>query len=113
MGRFYALIKNGVLMRFKKRYKKVWKGWFDPIVDGSKSADLRLGADEFEVGDVIVYQEWDQDKEEYTGRSIEKRVTDVRYTRHLPFWTEEQILTWGHVMISLGEVENPSAEKKP
>ena len=57
--------------------KKLWSEYFDRVASGKKKYELRLNDFEINEGDTLVLREWDKDKKEYTGREIEKRVTEV------------------------------------
>lgn len=57
--------------------KKLWSEYFDRIASGKKKYELRLNDFDISEGDVLVLKEWDRDKTEYTGREIEKHVTEV------------------------------------
>lgn len=83
--------------------KKLWKEYFDAVVSGKKKAELRLGDFEIEEGDTLVLEEWDKDKQEYTGRSVEKRVTYVsRFKfKDVKYWSKEEIEKYGIQIISM------------
>lgn len=51
--------------------KKVWPEYFEKIISGKKKLELRLADFEVNEGDTLVLEEWDKDKQEYTGRKIE------------------------------------------
>lgn len=57
--------------------KKLWSEYFDRVASGKKKYELRLNDFDISEGDVLVLKEWDKDKKEYTGREIEKHVTEV------------------------------------
>lgn len=82
--------------------KKIWPKYFADVASGKKKYELRL--DDFEVkeGDILILEEWDPKKKEYTGRKVEKKVTYVGKFRidHL-FWPEEEIKEKGIQIISL------------
>ena len=81
--------------------KKVLKKYFQLILDGKKTYELRLGDFECKEGDMLVLKEWDEGKKEYTGRVLEKTVTYVgKNINKLPFWTEEEINKHGLQIIS-------------
>lgn len=57
--------------------KKLWSEYFDRVASGKKKYELRLNDFEISEGDTLVLKEWDKNKKEYTGREIEKHVTEV------------------------------------
>lgn len=82
--------------------KKTWTGWFDSIASGKKKFDLRLNDFEVEEGDTIIFEEWDPETKEYTGRKTEKKVTYIaKFKTDDLFWTEEEIKEKGIQIMSL------------
>ncbi len=82
--------------------KKIWLGYFDDLVSGKKTFDLRLNDFDVAVGDTLVLEEWDPQAETCTGRSIEKTVTYIlRGKIDELFWTKEEILEKGIQILSL------------
>ncbi len=80
--------------------KKVWPKYFQKIIDGDKTFELRLADFECNSGDDLVLKEWDPKTKEYTGREIEKQVTYVLKTKDLKFWSKEDIEKYGYQIIS-------------
>jgi len=83
--------------------KKAWPQYFDAVKSGKKKHDLRLADIELKEGDALVLEEWDPDKGEYTGRSLEKKITYVSKFRmdSVPFWAEQEIREKGFQIVSL------------
>ena len=96
--------------------KKVWQEYFEKIISGKKKMELRLADFEqiisgkkklelrladFEVNenDILVLEEWDKDKKEYTGRKIEVVATYILKTKGLTFWTQEEVEKYGFQII--------------
>ena len=65
--------------------KKVWLEYFQKILDGSKTFELRLADFECNPGDVLVLKEYSPKTNEYTGRVLEKAVTLVFKTKAQKF----------------------------
>lgn len=81
--------------------KKTNPDQFDPIYVGKKKYDFRLADFEIAEGDLLVLEEWDPDKKEYTGRSIAKRVGFIgKFTTDM-FNQREAIEKNGFYIISL------------
>ncbi|QQR79159.1 MAG: DUF3850 domain-containing protein [Candidatus Moraniibacteriota bacterium] len=57
--------------------KKLNKEYFDRLASGKKKYELRLNDFEIAEGDTLRLREWDKDTKTYTGRTIEKHVTEV------------------------------------
>jgi hypothetical protein len=49
---------------------KTWPEYFQPIVDGTKTFDIRKDDRDFRVGDVLKLREYEPDRDEYTGRIV-------------------------------------------
>lgn len=80
--------------------KKVWPEYFQAIVDGKKTYELRLADFECNPGDELILKEWDPKTKEYSGREIKKTVTYVGKTKDYTFWSPEDIEKYGYQIIS-------------
>ena len=83
-----------------KHTKKVLPEYFQKILDGDKKYELRLADWQCAEGDILELQEWDPNTKEYTGRSIEKEITNILKTKDISFWPEEDVLKYGYQIIS-------------
>ncbi len=83
--------------------KKCWPEFFEKVLEGKKNFDLRLNDFEIKEGDILVLEEYNPEKKEYTGRKIEKKVGYVLKFKpnKLPFWSKEEIEEKGLQIISL------------
>jgi hypothetical protein len=63
---------------------KCWPEYFQPLIDGVKTFELRLNDRNYQIGDVLSQREWDPATHQYTGRAC---VCEVLYilegTSHL------------------------------
>lgn len=90
--------------------KKTWIPLFDQILKGIKTFDIRLGDSNIDEGDIIIFKEFDQNKEEYTGREVIKKVV-YKVTlkgnkfgkEELQFWSEAKIREEGLIIFSIKE----------
>lgn len=57
--------------------KKIWPKYFKAVKSGEKKFELRLTDFKVRVGDILILEEWNPKKKEYTGRKIEKKVKYV------------------------------------
>jgi hypothetical protein len=80
--------------------KKCWPEFFQKILDGKKTFDVRLADFECGPGDTLVLREWDPETKQYTGRTLEKNVAYVLRTKDMKFWPEEDIERYGLQVIS-------------
>ncbi|KKM98516.1 hypothetical protein LCGC14_1157060 [marine sediment metagenome] len=56
---------------------KTWPVFFEHMIAGRKPFDVRINDRDFRVGDIIISQEWDTIKADYTGREHKAKVTYV------------------------------------
>ncbi len=80
--------------------KKIWPEYFQRILDGTKTFELRLADFACKPGDVLVLKEWDPKIKQFTGRVMEKTVTYVLKTKEVSFWPIEDIERYGFQIIS-------------
>lgn len=82
--------------------KKILPEYFQEVLDGNKSYELRLADFDINPGDTLKIREWNPNSKEYTGRELERtvgyvgRVSDVE-----KMYTEADIKQHGLVIISL------------
>ncbi|MFH1455905.1 MAG: DUF3850 domain-containing protein [archaeon] len=80
--------------------KKIWPKYFQNILGGEKTFELRLADFECNSGDILVLREWDPETKEYTGRVIEKEITSVFKTKDQTFFLKEEVEKYGYQIIS-------------
>ena len=80
--------------------KKIWIEYFQKVLDGDKTYELRLADFECKPGDTLVLEEYDSKTQSYTGRKIEKKVTFVGKTKDQPFWSKEDVEKYGFQIIA-------------
>jgi hypothetical protein len=80
-------------------HKKVWREYFEKIISGKKKLELRLADFKVNEGDILVLEEWDKDKKEYTGRKIEVIATYILKTKDQTFWAQEEVDKYGFQII--------------
>lgn len=61
---------------------KSWVGLFEPIYNGSKTHELRVLDRDYQIGDVLLMQEYEPITREYTGREVKVRVTYITSSKH-------------------------------
>ena len=84
--------------------KRVWPKFFDAIKSGQKKFELRLNNFHVQNGDMLILAEYDPETEALTGRWLLREVTHVLKFKpdELPFWSKEDVATYGLQIISLG-----------
>ena len=80
--------------------KKVWPEFFQKIIDGDKTFELRLADFKCNIGDTLLLREWNPKTKKYTGRTLEKNVTYVIKTKGIKFWPKEEIEKFGFQIIA-------------
>ena len=80
--------------------KKTWPEYFQKILNGDKTFELRLADFECKEDDILVLEEWDPKTKKYTGRVLEKKVSYVLKTKDIKFWPEEDVEKYGYQLIS-------------
>ena len=83
--------------------KKIWPEYFELVSSGKKKFELRLADFDVKEGDTLLLEEWDPKTKEYTGRSIEKKVSLVLKFNLNDFGQEDVIKEKGLVVIQLDE----------
>jgi len=80
--------------------KKTWPEFFEKILKGEKTFELRLADFRCRSGDILVLKEWNSKTKKYTGRLLEKKVIYVLKTKNLKFWSKKDIEQYGLQIIS-------------
>lgn len=82
--------------------KKTWPQYFDDVLSGKKTYDIRLNDFKVNEGDTLVLREWDPKTKKYTGRTVEKKVKYVRVFKiDKLFWQEQDIREKGLQIMSI------------
>ncbi len=82
--------------------KKTWPEEFSLISSGKKTFDLRLDDFEAKIGDHLLLEEWDPKAKEYTGRKIEKVITNIEKIKiDKTYWPKEEVIKKGLQIFSL------------
>lgn len=63
----------------KTHYLKTWPEYFQHVESGNKTFEVRKNDRYFEVGDILVLEEWRPDSKEYTGKLVDRKVTYVYF----------------------------------
>ena len=83
--------------------KKIWPQYFNEVLSGEKTFELRLADWDCTKGDTLILKEWNPDTKEFTGREITKKVGYVARIKpqQLPFWSAQDVEEHGLQIISL------------
>ncbi len=84
--------------------KKIWPEYFQEVLDGKKTYEIRLNDFDIAEGDTLLLKEWDPSTKNYTGREISKAVGHVgkwKIDELTKFWPKEDIGEKGLQVISL------------
>ena len=66
---------------YKRHYLKTWPKFFDDVLSGVKTFEVRKDDRGFMPGDHLLLQEWDPQTEQYTGRELEVHINYVLRSR--------------------------------
>lgn len=75
---------------------KTWPNYFEPVLDGRKTFEVRYDDRGFQVGDILVLREWDPEEGLYTGRVV---VFEVTYVLHGMGLQKDYVAMGGHVLL--------------
>ena len=75
--------------------KKIYSKWYQKIENGTKKFELRLADFSSNKGDRLILKEWNPKTRQYTGKEIEKKITQVIKTKDINYWTQEEIDKYG------------------
>ena len=78
--------------------KKCNKEYFQDMLDGRKTFELRLADWDINEGDILVLREVDENRN-YTGRVLEKVITYLIKTKDIDFFTKDKIDKYGWQVI--------------
>jgi hypothetical protein len=81
--------------------KKTWPEYFEKILTGEKTFEVRLADFDCKTGDTLVLREWDPKTKAYTGRQVEKKVGYMLKTKDLKPLTKEDIEKYGLYVIKI------------
>ena len=56
---------------------KTWPEYFESILTGEKTFEIRKNDRDFKRGDILILREWSPETEQYTGRYIHRVVTYI------------------------------------
>ena len=89
---------------------KTWPEYFEAVVDGSKTFEVRDNDRGYRVGDTLLLKEWAPHKTavggRYTGREVEVTVTYVLDDGQFPALLTDRcaVLGFRHLPTCIGEV---------
>jgi hypothetical protein len=64
-------------MDIKEIELKSWPKFFQPIINQTRTHELRRNDRNFKVGDQLILREYDPDESKYTGRRCKAEVTSI------------------------------------
>lgn len=82
-------------------HKKVLSEYFEEVLSGQKTFELRLADWQCNEGDTLILDEIDATTKQPTGRSVKKRVGYVLKTKDLALFPTKDVERYGYQVISL------------
>lgn len=89
------------IMGYMEIKKKTWPKEFEMVKSGEKRFDFRTADFDVKDGDVLILEEYNPEKKEYTGRKIEKKVNKVFKFNLDDFGQKKEIEEKGFYIIQL------------
>lgn len=80
-------------------HKKIWPEYFRLIRSGKKKCELRLADFKLRPGDILVLDEWDPKKKNFTGKSLKRKVKRVTKINPLKFYKVNLLKKYGCYLI--------------
>lgn len=85
---------------------KSWPEFFEPVLEGEKTFELRRNDRDYKVGDHLVLREYEPGEDRYTGRELVKRVSYVmRGIGNVGSIAPYKGLSMGYAILGLADIE--------
>lgn len=94
-----------------KHRVKSWPEYYAPLKDGSKPFELRKNDRNYQVGDVVVFCEFDDRKGKFTGDETPKRITYMLTSTGQGSIPPLHGLMQGYAILGFADVISPALEK--
>lgn len=83
----------------RKIRKKIWPKWFKVMKAKKKNVEFRLADFSVKSGDILILEEWDLKKKEYTGKVLRRKVERVIKFNPLDFYKVKDLKKYGCYLI--------------
>jgi hypothetical protein len=90
-------------------YVKSWTHLFAAFMSGVKTHDMRIMDRNYQVGDILVFQEYDKQNESYTGREARAVITYITSRDHVPCAFSPSALKEGYGILSIRRLPEEAA----
>ena len=92
---------------------KSWPEFFEPLIRGEKRHDLRRADDRrFQVGDLVLYREWDPATHTFTGRKATAKITYMT-SASAPCALSREALEQQHCILSVEVLDSSDSASVP
>ena len=83
--------------------KKCWPKWFDKFCSGERKFELRLADFDLQSGDTLIFEEYNPETKEYTGRTASFKCKKVEHSAQNPlqFYKVDDVKKHGFWIIEL------------
>ena len=88
--------KNGKIIK-----KKTWPEFFAKVKNRQKNVEIRLADFKVVRGDSLFLEEWDPEKKQYTGRTVQRKVRAVHKVNPFKFHSAAELKKSGLYAIEL------------
>lgn len=72
--------------RVNMHFLKCWPMYYGGLADGTKPFEIRKNDRDYRVGDQLCIQEWEPERERYTGRESRRVITCITGFNQQPGW---------------------------
>ena len=95
-------------------FVKSWSMFYEDILSGQRTSDIRLNDRRYAVGDYMQLREYDPVKGSYTGREQTVLITYLQQNKSNPCAISREALKEGYVVLSIqvAEIEQPQVQVK-
>ena len=81
--------------------KKTWPELFQKMLDGKKNVDIRLADFDVKEGDIMVFEEYNPETRQYTGRVLRRTIKNLNKLNFMEFHSPERMKQYGHWVMEL------------
>ena len=84
-------------------HKKCWLEWYDKFCSGERTFELRLADFDLKSEDILIFEEYNPESGEYTGRKAEFKCKKVEHSAQNPlqFYDVEDVKKNGFWIIEI------------
>ncbi len=86
-------------------HKKCLPTLFEDVRTGKKRFEVRLADFEANVGDRMVLEEWDPERQACSGRTFTFEIEYILKTKDMPAWTPDKVAEFGFQVMQIKPID--------